>query len=226
QAVINFFLSLNLNRQRALDLPKASEGCFSIQEYLNIIEKRIQNLIQVEEKHVHFKDFLAKELIPFWKKLKENTIKKANELNFLVDSKLSIDELCITPSDFGFHNILIKNNRPFFIDFEYAGWDDPAKTISDFFCQPKIPIPMKYFEYFMNSVINNFGTPEKLINRIYLVFPLCKIKWCCILLNSFINTGKNRRFFANAEELKEEQIIKSKTLLDEIIHHYSSFRFF
>ena len=29
-----------------------------------------------------------------------------------------------------------------FLDFEYAGRDDPAKLVSDFFCQPEIPVPL------------------------------------------------------------------------------------
>ena len=27
-----------------------------------------------------------------------------------------------------------------FLDFEYAGWDDPAKMVADFFCQPAVPV--------------------------------------------------------------------------------------
>ena len=36
-----------------------------------------------------------------------------------------------------------------FLDFEYAGWDDPAKLIGDFFCQPAIPAPHSEFERFV-----------------------------------------------------------------------------
>ena len=32
-----------------------------------------------------------------------------------------------------------RDGRLWFIDFEYAGWDDPAKTVCDFFCQPGLP---------------------------------------------------------------------------------------
>ena len=35
---------------------------------------------------------------------------------------------CVSPSDFGFHNALVgPDGRAVFLDFEYAGWDDPAK---------------------------------------------------------------------------------------------------
>ena len=36
---------------------------------------------------------------------------------------------CLSPSDFGFHNALLEaTGKLRFVDFEYAGWDDPAKT--------------------------------------------------------------------------------------------------
>jgi hypothetical protein len=48
------------------------------------------------------------------------------------------EALVITPSDFGLHNALVDDNgRVGFVDFEYAGWDDPLKTDIDFTLQPR-----------------------------------------------------------------------------------------
>ena len=45
---------------------------------------------------------------------------------------LGLDK-CLSPSDFGFHNVIVEKDKILrFIDFEYAGWDDPAKMVSDF----------------------------------------------------------------------------------------------
>ena len=38
-----------------------------------------------------------------------------------------------SPSDFGFHNILCEDGRLNFVDFEYAGIDDLAKSARRFF---------------------------------------------------------------------------------------------
>src|SRR5690606_1492036 len=39
----------------------------------------------------------------------------------------------LSPSDFGFHNMLRRDDGSLaFIDFEYFGWDDPAKLAADF----------------------------------------------------------------------------------------------
>ena len=62
--------------------------------------------------------------------------------------KLKKEEMIISPSDFGFHNVINKNNKLFFIDFEYAGLDDPIKLICDFYCQPDQFINTKTKKYF------------------------------------------------------------------------------
>ena len=59
----------------------------------------------------------------------------------------------IISSDFGFHNVINKNNKLFFIDFEYAGLDDPIKLICDFYCQPDQFINLNKKNIFRNFII-------------------------------------------------------------------------
>ena len=55
------------------------------------------------------------------------------------ETELAPQHRCLSPSDFGFHNALLRG-RPgvpgardwVFLDFEYFGWDDPAKTVPIF----------------------------------------------------------------------------------------------
>ena len=73
----------------------------------------------------------------------------ARDLGLSLDEPLPAAERCVSPSDFGFHNALrTPDGRLAFIDFEYAGWDDPAKTVSDFFCQPECPVPTEHYAAF------------------------------------------------------------------------------
>ena len=111
---------------------------------------------------------------------------------------MSEDDRCISPSDFGFHNVLLKNDGALcFIDFEYAGWDDPAKLIGDFFCQPAVPVPPVYFDEFAAMVVSYSVRPEALRERAYLLLPAFQIKWCCIMLNEFLPAAAQRRQFAD-----------------------------
>ena len=65
-----------------------------------------------------------------------------------MDHPLDTQESVLSPSDFGFHNALLgPDGKLCFIDFEYAGWDDPAKLICDFFCQPQTPVPQAHLGF-------------------------------------------------------------------------------
>jgi hypothetical protein len=113
----------------------------------------------------------------------------------------------VSPSDFGFHNALLEpGGRVRFLDFEYAGWDDPAKLICDFFCQPRVPVPLSYFDAFARGVAESFPQPDEVVRRARLLLPAYRVKWVCIRLNEFLPTGAGRRSFALAgEELAERQ---------------------
>ena len=52
--------------------------------------------------------------------------------------------------------IAIINGSFVFIDFEYYGWDDPAKMIADFYLQPAVPVPYEYRETFFELVYKYF----------------------------------------------------------------------
>ncbi|MBI5346634.1 MAG: phosphotransferase [Chlamydiae bacterium] len=213
---IDFYLLLNENKENGKHLPKASEGCFSIQEYLDIIEKRISILLNEPSQEKEAILFIKNDLLSTWQEVKKKTIVDASHLKLSIEESLSLEERCITPSDFGFHNVIVNAEKIYFIDFEYAGWDDPAKTICDFFCQPAIKISEDYLELFSQKIAENFKNPKKCQDRIKLVFPLCQVKWICIMLNIFINIGKKRRDFSNVEEQKQAQLQKGIELLKNL----------
>jgi hypothetical protein len=98
--------------------------------------------------------------------------------------------LILNPSDFGNHNIIIRNKKPIFIDFEYAGIDSLQKAIFDFLLHPQnklLPeIDYHYkvidskFKYSLNYNFEEFAT----IKKIYIC-------WWIIRLKESINKLKN-----------------------------------
>ena len=203
----SFLKALNQNKQAGKHLVPASEACFRAADYLETVERKLSNLQSVA--HKKLQDFLNHELIPFWKQVKDTACKAA-----LHSLDPSPEDLIITPSDFGLHNALIsRTGESYFIDFEYAGWDDPAKTICDFFLQPKIPIPQMHFHAFAQQVFSLSKNSEQTTQRTQRMFPVCKVKWCCIVLNVFARAGKTRRQFANSGQNPEAQIALAKNYL-------------
>lgn len=199
EQALTFFTKLNQEREHA-ELPLASEACFSSLEYIERVENKLKSFLPLEKE---IESFFIEELLPKWEQIK-NSIEQ-----FIVPTS----ERCISPSDFGFHNAIVDENKKFyFIDFEYAGWDDPAKTICDFFLQPRIPVPFEHHLTFSKKVIACTSDPKNCLKRSEIIFPLCKIRWCLIMLGIFSHAGKKRRKFSLSPEKKEEQLNKAKKL--------------
>ncbi len=211
QQAIDFYQTINKYKLDANHLPLSSEACFSITDHLSCVEKRIQRVQSIERSEI--KKFIDEMIIPKWKNLLTEI--KLHKTQIELDKILPRLEHCLSPSDFGFHNAIIDaDGKITFIDFEYAGWDDPAKLVCDFFCQPQIPIPKEYFSTFSKSIC---GEDQKCLTRVKELMPFYKIKWCCIMLNEFLPQEAKRRAFSfrddkeeNQEQLKIEQLEKVK----------------
>ncbi len=229
-ASANFLCALNRNKKEGKHLAFASENCSTVEDYFLAVERRLLKLLAVPEPSLQ--KFLHTELLPQWSRIKEAQCKTALQV-----LSPSAEDFILTPSDFGLHNALIypNNLKSFFldcanssgcsdisatkkycfIDFEYAGWDDPVKTMCDFFLQPKIPIPHSYFNMFAEQVASLSHHKDKTLERAKVMFPVCKIKWCCIILNVFLDTEQARRRFAatNLAFSKEKQLLCARNYL-------------
>ncbi len=192
-----FFSDVNRHRNTTLAarLPLAADACLSIADYLNQIERRIQRLQAVpviDEPTVKLQSWLVGTLVPLWCEVRA-TIKRGSSSDQLVAIR-SVEERCVSPSDFGFHNaILTPTGTLKFLDFEYAGWDDPAKMVCDFYWQVEIPVPKETLPLMLEATTSQ---GEGVSERVRRLFPLMGIKWCAIVLNEFIDDGRLRREFA------------------------------
>ncbi len=196
-----------LNRERggpdARALAGASEACFSIAEHLTCVERRLTALKKGEASsplHQEALSFIQKDLSQAWERIEESVVRGAQEHGFSLGEEILAEERRLSPSDFGFHNALLaEDGRLRFIDFEYAGWDDPAKTVCDFFCLQGVRVPEVYFSLVAKRVAHDLPQPERQLKRIDLLIPIHQIKWCCILLNDFLPAGLERRRFADED---------------------------
>lgn len=222
---ISFFIKVNKYKDtaEAKDLPLASDACFSIEQHISHVKKRIEKLKKIETNsgiNKKAKSFIYNELILKWGKAIAHLNESVRKYHLDVYETVQKDK-CISPSDFGYHNAMLdKHNKLYFIDFEYAGWDDPTKMICDFFCQPEVPVPSKYFNFFVKTIVDKTSDPEKFKHGIKALLPAYKIKWCCILLNEFLDIESNRRNFAYGEvdfdKIKSEQLEKARKYLESI----------
>ena len=215
---------LELNQQwrdvPSATLPAGSEACFSVDQHLDCVGRRVTRLdeIQVESAGDEAaKRFVREKLRPAWESLSCD-VRTATDMRAV---ELTRDQICPSPSDFGFHNALLEpDGRLRFFDFEYAGRDDPAKLACDFICQPQLPVPESCRESFLAALAVQSGWGEPFVLRTRLLMPIYQLKWCCILLNEFSPIAKLRRLFARPggsfEELKWAQLAKAQQALGKV----------
>ena len=137
------------------------------------------------------------------------------------EEELPLEKLTLSPSDFGFHNIIKKDNKYLcFIDFEYFGYDDPVKLISDFYYHPGMNLNSIQKKHWLKQTFEIFD--EEVFLRANLCKPLYGLIWCLIILNDFRPEILERRMSATTENnliisnLLQLQLVNAKSLLSAI----------
>lgn len=224
---LDFFRTLNRAKVSpdASALPAASESCFTLEDHFTTVGRRVERLRGIAVGTAIDQDaskFIGAELVPVWRQVLATARAAAAAYGLPFDRPLAVADRCLSPSDFGYHNALVgADGRLRFIDFEYAGWDDPAKLVCDFFCQPAVPAPAGAFDRFAAAVAAEFPDPHSHLARATLLHPVYRAKWACIMLNEFLPVGGSRRTFsgtaAEQETRKVGQLAKARAAVAAIL---------
>lgn len=220
---LEFAVAINRDREREPRhaLPVASEAYWEVSDHIGRVDQRIERLGAIEpgsDADREAVQFLREKLGPEWRQIRERALRDLARGGEAL-AGLAESHRCASPSDFGFHNALLASDgRLRFFDFEYAGWDDPAKLVCDFFLQPQVPVRPEHGPEFVEGLEAGLGVPAGSVTvRAGLLWPVYVVKWCCILMNEFLRTESERRGFAwGAEEVerrKAAQLAKAGELL-------------
>lgn len=218
---VSFIRSLRHIRH-AKEVQPAAEAFFCLDKIESNVASRFRRLEKRERNSQAEGDlalFLESRFQPAFERTMERATDIYRECGLAPEEELAQDCRVLSPSDFGFHNAVRTHDGMMFFDFEYFGWDDPAKLISDFLLHPGMDVPMVERERFRDGVITVMDDPV-LRRRQGALYPLFGLKWCMILLNEFLNTDYSRRAFAGVVEEREEilrcQLVKSKNMLETV----------
>jgi hypothetical protein len=229
-----FLISLNHLKTRAGSerLPDASEGFFSIEDVVGNLLMRLDRLAKSPSAEPHrkdFHDFLKAHLLPSVETITAWCSNEAERAGIGFASRISRDKQTLSPSDFGFHNALrVGTGRIIFLDFEYFGWDDPAKMVCDFILHPGMELREALKRHFLKGILEGFHNYEGLATRIKVVYPLFGLKWCVIILNEFLPRDFLRRNFSakgtlDQRELQMKQLAKARRMLERTLNEYENF---
>jgi hypothetical protein len=180
-AAVGFLKRLNADRRagKRYITYDAADGFFRISDHMANVHTRVA---QMGTDHLPIE--ARAEAADLLRRLADLTHAMARRTEALVASGATADAIdrdgrCISPSDFGFHNAIRTDGGLKFLDFEFAGWDDPAKAYADFVLQPRVPVRTSTFS--LLSAVSDDETKVKL--RCAVLGPILRLKWVCIILS-------------------------------------------
>jgi hypothetical protein len=164
-----------LERARQAGVPAASDSGASVSDHWSCAVDRLDTLLgspPTDDLAADMHAFLRSELQP--------------ALVALKPSAGPAVPVCLSPSDFGFHNVIRRDDASLcFLDFEHAGWDDPAKLVADFILQPEVPLRADLVECFIASLGAAAPFGGDIRTRLHDMLPIQQCKWTMIILNVF-----------------------------------------
>ena len=204
---------------KASHFPPASEACFSIAAILKNLDDRFRRLDKASATQPALGDFLRNELAPARKRAEQRCRDLCRDSGIPMDEEITMADRTLSPSDFGFHNALRgANGRLVFLDFEYFGWDDPAKTVADFLLHPGMQLSPALKQRLFSGMMAAFAGMPKLQHRVRAVRPLFALKWCSILLNEFTLEDRARRCFAGGAQGAWNETVQLEKARRMLVH--------
>lgn len=192
----------------AADLPAAVEAFVSFEGLCTHLWGRIERLTAVGDRELAA--HLTNAVIPTLMALSRRVTTAPGGENSV---------RTLSPSDFSFHNALRSPRGDLvFLDFEYFGWDDPAKLCSDFLNHPGCRLSPEQSAHFRRGALELYGAGDDTFSaRLAAAEPLFRLKWALIVLNEFLPDVWARRRRSGEERewavVKRAQLEKSESLL-------------
>ena len=191
----------------ALNLRLASEACLSADDLSFQISRRLARLMEIRG-DTELSDFLRLDLQPAVARLR---------LNFAAPRP---EHWTLSPSDFGTHNMLLRDDAPVFLDMEYFGWDDPVKLTADVIWHPGMNLPPAFGLQFIRQMREiHSGADKDFQHRLDVTLPAYGLRWTLIVLNEFLPERWAVRFHARRQDQsasKARQLSKARTLLTRV----------
>ena len=196
----------------ALMFSPAAEACFTVADIVGNIRRRYDAMSGIASSGPTYdalRSFLRAEFQPALERFEALARDGAGSAYRVV---LPAVHRTLSPSDLGFHNAMRQPDGGLvFLDFEYFGWDDPAKTLCDALWHPRMQFGAELKAHLAREVAGVFDADAGWRARVDIAYPLFGLKWCMILLNEFKSEQLQRRQFIDREP-EEAAVIQTRQL--------------
>jgi len=192
----------------------AAEGFLSLRGHLANVQDRIHSMSVDHLPKSYQRD--AQDLLLKIKEAKEviTTRTEASIASGVVTDHIDPSARCVSPSDFGFHNAIRSKKGVKFFDFEFAGWDDPAKVAIDFALQPRVPLRVME-PRLLSATARNGCEVNK--HRLDALGVILRLKWTVIIL-AILQPMRLIKLLANTNSTDVEQLTDER--LTRAAHYF------
>jgi len=196
----NFLIDLQqlCNAKGARELRNASASIFSPAEAVAQYRQRLDRLQRAADDYPDLREFLDRRLVPSGASAIRRLEQRYASLGQDPEAPLALEHRALSPSDFGLHNALRgEDGQLRFVDFEYFGWDDPVKLVSDAAIHPGSDLGEASANRLLErlSAVFTAKDPSFAVRRDVL-YPVFGVIWCLIILNDYLPESRSRRVLA------------------------------
>ncbi len=205
----------------AKELPPGSDPCFSGADLVAGIAGRRIRLGEVAEENESLRVFLSERFDAALEGARQRAAWNYEAAGMDFDATIPEEARTLSPSDFGFHNTRRRDDGSLvFLDFEYFGWDDPAKLTADILMHPGMILSTEEETKFRAGLAEINREDETYGVRLSALWPLFGLRWCLILLNEFLPERWFRRVYADGgldhTAAQARQLEKSEAMLRRV----------
>ena len=206
-------------------LPLASAATLSGQSVSTQVQTRLARFDELDPTDFladEARDFLDGEFTELAATANAWARQRYEEAGLDFEAEMPLVNRVLSPSDFGFHNALRRDDgRVVFVDFEYFGWDDPAKMVSDFLLHPGMTLSIPFRRRFHEGAMAVFAASDPSFRpRLKALYPLYGLCWVLIMLNDFVPEFWARRVAAagtlEPNRVRTAQIGKARRMLTHV----------
>lgn len=200
---------------------KATEACLNGAEILHQISLRLNRLDTSKAEYPPLRVFIDEEFLTALNEVSDWSQKQYQCFRLDFSKDIALEQQTLSVVDFGSHNTLRKDNKFYFLDFEFFGWDDPVKLVADTLQHPGMTLDDDHKQMLFSSFMKIYGQDEMFLARLKLLYPLFGLKWCMIMLNLFL--PGYQQLAAKGVVTKEKQFERVRGLVKYIRENYQEF---
>mgnify|MGYP003134444389 CR=1 FL=1 len=207
------------------DIALAAEACPAPYDVIDQVTARRERLSVAADSDENLRAFLADAFDPAMDWHRMAALETLGNAGIAPDQALARMQLTLSASDFGLHNAVRRDDGSLvFVDFEYFGWDDPVRVVSDFILHPGQRLTDAQKQRFASASTALYIVGDAHFStRLGAIFPLVALRWCMILLNPFLPERVARRRAAGdtgaLDEVLAGQLEKAHRLLADLEHN-------